>query len=221
MCKSTNEKIHICTYTWGVWVTLFLDKCKFVAISICALEEQGGTAALEFAMWDDGNTVSKQISLIHVVSGEQDCATCSYTDSNFGLITYLEMTDPKRLNRTVFMISNDRITLFIFKDEVPDCSTGIRVHSCRGFIQYHRPGPTYKRNCHRQLPFHPPRQSLNQTVTFVGQFEILYHPVNSDTQPLWTQEWVRLSKCQQNVSALTHLSISFRISSSAMPFRRE
>ncbi len=86
MCKSTNEKTHIRTYTCSVWVTLFLDKCKFVAISICAFEEQGGTAALEFAMWDDGNTVSKQISLIHVVSGEQDGATCSHTDSSFGLI---------------------------------------------------------------------------------------------------------------------------------------
>lgn len=93
------------------------------------------------------------------------------------------MTHTRLLDSTVYMISNHSITLFIFKDEVPDCSTGIRVHSCRGFIQNHRPGPTYKCNRHRQLPLHPPRKSLNQTVTFVGQFKILYHPVNSDTQP--------------------------------------
>lgn len=37
-------------------------------------EEDGGTAAVEASLRDDGHPVAQQICLIHVVGGQNDCA---------------------------------------------------------------------------------------------------------------------------------------------------
>lgn len=41
------------------------------------LEEDGGAAAVEASLRDDGHPVAQQICLIHVVGGHNDCAPCN------------------------------------------------------------------------------------------------------------------------------------------------
>lgn len=39
-------------------------------------EEDGGAAAVEASLRDDGHSVTQKVCLIHVVGGHDDCAPC-------------------------------------------------------------------------------------------------------------------------------------------------
>lgn len=41
-----------------------------------ALEEERGTAAVQLTLGDDGDAVAQQVSLVHVVSGQDHSAPC-------------------------------------------------------------------------------------------------------------------------------------------------
>lgn len=51
---------------------LFLDQGQFVSISVGALQEKRRATAFEFPVRDDGDSVSQQVSLVHVVGGQQN-----------------------------------------------------------------------------------------------------------------------------------------------------
>ena len=52
-----------------------LDQGQMVAVPDVVLQEHGGTAALELAVGDDGNAVPQNVRFVHVVGGQQNCAS--------------------------------------------------------------------------------------------------------------------------------------------------
>lgn len=56
------------------WLGRPLDQREAVAVPVGALEEERRAAALELPVGDDGNAVPKQVSLVHVVGGQEDRA---------------------------------------------------------------------------------------------------------------------------------------------------
>lgn len=53
------------------------DKCQIETNSETVLEEEGGSAAVELSFGDDGDTVTQQISFVHVMSGQDHCPACT------------------------------------------------------------------------------------------------------------------------------------------------
>ena len=51
------------------------DQCEVEAHAKAVLEEEGGATAVELALGDDGDPVAQQVSLVHVVGGQDNCPT--------------------------------------------------------------------------------------------------------------------------------------------------
>ena len=83
MCRGIQSLTHLCGRgqfgsagtTGGSSIqSLLLDDGEVVARPQLGLEEEGGAAAAQLPLGDDGYAVSEKVSLIHVVGGEDDGA---------------------------------------------------------------------------------------------------------------------------------------------------
>lgn len=55
-------------------VVVSLDQCQVVARAQLGLQEERGADAAQLAVGDDGDAIAQDVSLIHVVSGQDDGA---------------------------------------------------------------------------------------------------------------------------------------------------
>ena len=63
------------THTHTCSLALLLDQRELVSVSVRALEEERRAAALELPVGDDGDAVTQEVRLVHVVRGQQDGST--------------------------------------------------------------------------------------------------------------------------------------------------
>lgn len=52
-------------------------QCQIETHSETVLEEQGGSATVELSFGDDGDAVAEQVSLVHVMGGQNHCTACT------------------------------------------------------------------------------------------------------------------------------------------------
>lgn len=96
-----------------------LDQSEIVATAKVFLQEQGGAIATHLAVRDNGNAVSQDVRLIHVMSGEDDCATCG-----------------RKMEPTKLLISLNgpnlecRWTVFVYVCETDKNKEKVRVSLC-------------------------------------------------------------------------------------------
>ncbi len=64
------------TYALYVGVGGLLDDDEVVALAVHVLQVEAGAAALELPVADDGDAVTQDVSLVHVVRRQQDGASC-------------------------------------------------------------------------------------------------------------------------------------------------
>lgn len=92
-----------------MWISAYLWDFRFnspynsqIKTSTKAVfEEDGGAAAVEASLRDDGHPVTQQVCLIHVVGGHYDCAPCNTGMDQEVTITNIE---PGKNNKLYFLI---------------------------------------------------------------------------------------------------------------------
>jgi len=72
----------------GVFVDVPIssNQSQVVPVAVAILEEQGGPDTAELALRDDGDPVSEYVCFVHVVGGEDDCATLKRSQVNVNKI---------------------------------------------------------------------------------------------------------------------------------------
>ncbi len=84
-----NKRMHVTSWGSGWFCVkgkphlLLLEilhpayECQIETDSEAVLEEEGGSATVELSFGDDGDAVTQQVGLVHVVSGQNHCPACA------------------------------------------------------------------------------------------------------------------------------------------------
>lgn len=61
---------------YSTFLTYLFDECQTVSLAICLPQIRGRATAPQLATLQDGDAIAEHLSLIEVVSGKDQCATC-------------------------------------------------------------------------------------------------------------------------------------------------
>lgn len=132
--------------------SLPLYHSEVVAWSKMGFEEKRGSTAAQLSLGDDGDAVTEQLRLVHVMCGQDYGPVCNRRHCialwNRGMKTTAYADKSKS------QLWSAPCTFSVFEQQIPDPSAWVRVNPSCGFVQNNNLGASNKSNGHRELPLH-------------------------------------------------------------------